>query len=853
MIVRSCHRFGLVFLLSWAALLAFAPAAGLSRLAGQTSAAKVWLVTSSADSGPGTLRQALLDAAPGDTVRFSPALFPPSTPVTIPLASRLPAISQDGLRIDASDAGVVLDGSAAGSDMAPGLAIQAASVTVRGLHIVRFSGYGIEVRGRNHVIGGDRAAGAGPLGEGNLISANGEAGIGLFGAETTGATIQGNLIGVDRSGLAAWGNRVDGIHINSAGHNLIADNVLSGNGSGIQACCNTNSSYNTIRHNWIGVGLDGQQAIPNGGPGVWLHDGASHNTVGPGNVIAYNGSALLIQTAASIDNTITRNSIYANGMGIELAESANANLKAPELVEYDLPAGYVAGFACSLCRVELFSDQAGQGAQFEAQVQADASGYFALEVGGAFAGPYLTATATDAAGNTSPFSAPCSGALRFAPLQVGNTHPRWTLDARKSPDLADNGIGLIFHNFWDLNDPAGLVGPEIVDLGAKLVRASVNEADAALIDWSRPELVIEPGHDRFFTDCTRNGVAVMYILQFWDKAWHATGKEVPIPRFQTQAEIDRYLAYAGFIVNHFKDRVDQYELWNEPTSEGTLMTILVDDYVDLAVQTIPRIKALDPGAKVAVGSVAGMDAPHLRSFLFRLIEDDALMAMADVVSWHPFFGASPEAENYRDYYAEYPSLVQTIIQTARAHGFTGEFRADEMVYRSPDCPWCAAGDPLYSDLDAAKYYARGLVLHAGMDVGPGVAGMSSVRTPSFRTTQNLATLLAGAQAQDLSFELSTTITQVLSYTFALPDGSTLLAFWDHGPARDGYLAAKATLRLLGMAGRSADGLDVLYGYQQPLVVRNQAGDLVIQDVLVSDYPRLVRLTPARKVFLPVVP
>src|SRR3970282_988863 len=45
------------------------------------------LVTSAADSGPGTLRQALLDAQNGVTITFDPAVFPPDAPVTIFIAS----------------------------------------------------------------------------------------------------------------------------------------------------------------------------------------------------------------------------------------------------------------------------------------------------------------------------------------------------------------------------------------------------------------------------------------------------------------------------------------------------------------------------------------------------------------------------------------------------------------------------------------------------------------------------------------------------------------------------------------------------------------------------------------------
>jgi hypothetical protein len=38
---------------------------------------KTFVVDSAADGGTGTLRQALQDAQPGDTILFDPAVFPP--------------------------------------------------------------------------------------------------------------------------------------------------------------------------------------------------------------------------------------------------------------------------------------------------------------------------------------------------------------------------------------------------------------------------------------------------------------------------------------------------------------------------------------------------------------------------------------------------------------------------------------------------------------------------------------------------------------------------------------------------------------------------------------------------------
>ena len=48
--------------------------------------AKTIIVTSTSESGPGTLRHALLDARSGDTITFDSSAFPPGAPATIYLS-----------------------------------------------------------------------------------------------------------------------------------------------------------------------------------------------------------------------------------------------------------------------------------------------------------------------------------------------------------------------------------------------------------------------------------------------------------------------------------------------------------------------------------------------------------------------------------------------------------------------------------------------------------------------------------------------------------------------------------------------------------------------------------------------
>ena len=78
-------------------------------------------------------------------------------------------------------------------------------------------------------------------------------------------------------------------------------------------------------------------------------------------------------------------------------------------MNFDLQTGTVSGTACANCIVEIFSDNGDEGAIFEGWILADENSSFTFEKGASLAGPFLTATATDADGNTSEFSPPTHG------------------------------------------------------------------------------------------------------------------------------------------------------------------------------------------------------------------------------------------------------------------------------------------------------------------------------------------------------------------------------------------------------------------------------------------------------------
>jgi parallel beta-helix repeat protein len=766
--------------------------AGITAAPGQEpvhASTTTFIVTTSADSGPGTLRRALHVAQSGDTITFDPAVFPPTAPVTISPSEDLPGIHVGNLTIDASNAGVILDGTNVTADWAGGLQIvNSDGNTIRGLQISNFSGRAIDISGDSHnnVIGGDRSVGSGPFGQGNLLVHNGN-GIVLSTPGASSNTITGNLIGTDATGTEPLGN----------------------------------------------------------GTGVWICEGANGNTIGPHNVIAHNGGpGINLHDSDTLHNTITQNSIHDNGRaGIHLWNGGNTELAAPIVLNFDLQARTITGLTCANCTVEVFSDRVDEGAIYEGQITADRAGIFAFDKGSAFSGPHVTATATDLHGNSSEFSLPTTGAARSLILQEANDLHRTILQPRESRDLLDNRIGTLFAGFaigerYDV----GLYGQ-----GMKRARASINGMEAVGIDWSRPEFSIHPTWDDVFTRMADNGLVTTYMLNFWDKATYPDGVGEPCPRFKTEGEIERYLEFVRFIVGHFKGRVPMYEIWNEPDNMDCPQGIEVEDYVNLVKRVVPVIRQEYPEAKIVVGSTSGLIDPASKAYLFHILESE-IMPLVDMVAWHPFYSDSPQYSP--EYYWAYPSLVQEIKSTASAHGFEGEYEADELEFRTPEN---APPDfpRTHSSTVAAKYHGRGILMHLGMDVTATVGSYDEIPAV-LNVIRYLCTLMAGAQPQTIPVQIQTTVTNTVTYTFSSPNDAYLVALWTDGIALEYDPGIPATVTLAGFVDHKVTAIDVLHGFEQPLLASEEDGNLVIRDVLVKDYPILLRVSPIRHIFLPAV-
>ena len=278
-----------------------------------------FLVTSTADSGAGSLRQAIFDANSAsniggpDTIAFN---IPGSGVHTIQPLSQLPTITdpaiidgytQPGASVNTNGPGlgdnavlqIELDGTYAGQfgsapwfTIGTGLEITAGSSTVRGLVVNRFGVDGIR------------------------LSSNG------------GNTIEGSFIGVDPTGMIAKGNYVSGINIFDVGQGPSNDNTIGGltpasrnviSGGNYLGIHLEPSNNNLIVGNFIGTDATGAAALAGSGTiraGVFL--GGNGNIVGG--------------TTAAARNVVSGNA----GIGIEVYPNTTGNVVEGNYVGTDL-------------------------------------------------------------------------------------------------------------------------------------------------------------------------------------------------------------------------------------------------------------------------------------------------------------------------------------------------------------------------------------------------------------------------------------------------------------------------------------------------------------------------------------
>lgn len=295
--------------------------------------------------------------------------------------------------------------------------------------------------GANNTFGGTNP------GDRNVISGNFGEGVRIVGNNTQ---IQGNYIGINAAGTTALGNNGEGISLALStncvigGTTAAARNVISGNSTGIFIV--SSSTGNIVRGNYIGTDAAGTGAVGNG-TGIGFNNGVSGNIIGgtgagEANLIAFNTrSGIVVDTfGTNINNSFRGNRIYSNsGLGIDLGgfngtvtpnDAGDADTGANNLQNFPIISSVTAStISASIdstttastypLMIDYYANAVcdasgnGEGEVYLGSTTVAAPGVFNFAYTPGTGKPQITATATDALGNTSEFS-PCALAATAA-------------------------------------------------------------------------------------------------------------------------------------------------------------------------------------------------------------------------------------------------------------------------------------------------------------------------------------------------------------------------------------------------------------------------------------------------------
>jgi len=316
----------------------------LESLEGRTLMSATYTVISAADSGAGSLRQAINNANtyvsthPGQsaTVNFNIPLPSLLDDAVIKLLTPLPSVgksvtidgsTQKGLSVKGSPT-VILDGSA--TSLPPvsfdiALDLTGANDVVNDLEFRLFP---------NVAVGLDGSSGT--LKDSTVVSNDGN-GVDVAGNNNT---VAGSFVGTDTSGHALGNNSFGIIIAGSTGNTIIGNDVADNGLAGIYV----NANHNLVIENKVGTNPAGNAALgnsqfseplPNGG----IYVEGNHNTIGEpskGNLVSGNktsgitlsgtGAFANVVAANEVGTTLSGTAALPNSAeGIALSEGAHGN------------------------------------------------------------------------------------------------------------------------------------------------------------------------------------------------------------------------------------------------------------------------------------------------------------------------------------------------------------------------------------------------------------------------------------------------------------------------------------------------------------------------------------------------
>lgn len=396
------------------------------------------------------------------------------------------------------------------------------------------------------------------------------------------------------------------------------------------------------------------------------------------------------------------------------------------------------------------------------------------------------------------------------------------------------------------------------DAGVNFIRIGQyeNSSDYTSWDWverKRGEYSVVPELDDYVNSLVENGVHIEIQLLYGNPlytspAGRAPQSIAPEPGSfhnpdrslysvfwppKTDEQIQAFTKYVAWMVNHFRGRVQYYEIWNEPNIEYWNPVANPEDYGKLFKASAPVVHATDPHAKIVFGGLAGAD----QTFAKRALDACNCAGEIDVFAYHnyPNYGhnRNPEAVHsdsdtnassrpLRDMVRSYPGVRKDLV-----------FWDDEFNDGLPT--WTGSDESVQT-----KYIPRGMLadratgvrtfvwLIVGATDGNEFDDFGMLRglrfkpddftpRPVFYALQNTNTLFSDTQPvasiRVKAKPAAPTPAQPVTYAFRSVKGKAIVAYWLPVLSKPGvdYSTATTTLQLSNSGIQNPVLVDVTSG------------------------------------------
>ncbi len=206
------------------------------------------------------------------------------------------------------------------------------------------------------------------------------------------------------------------------------------------------------------------------------------------------------------------------------------------------------------------------------------------------------------------------------------------------------------------------------DAGVNFIRIGQYENSSDYTSWEwverkRGEYSVVPELDDYVDSLVENGVHIEIQLLYGNPLYTSpsgrplTSTEPEPGSFhnpdrslysvfwppKTAEQITAFTKYVSWMANHFRGRVEYYEIWNEPNIDYWNPVPSPEEYGRLFKASAAAIRSADPKAKTVFGGLAGAEVDFAR----RALEACDCAAMIDVFAYHnyPGYGSNlnPEA------------------------------------------------------------------------------------------------------------------------------------------------------------------------------------------------------------------